>query len=88
MKVTSEVKKDIFKKYGGTETNTGSSEGQIILFTNRISYISEHLRTNKKDKNSVLALRKLVGKRKRLLSYLERRDINKYRELTAEIKKK
>lgn len=72
---------EIFKKYGGSETNTGSIEGQIALFTYRVAELSKHLQENKKDHASRKALLQLVGKRKRLLSYLNKKDINKYREL-------
>lgn len=74
-------KKKIFKEYGGSETNTGSVEGQVALFTARINMISGHLKSNKKDFSSTRTLLKLVGKRKRLLQYLAKKDINKYREL-------
>ncbi len=72
---------EIFKKYGGSEKNTGSIEGQIALFTYRVEQLSKHLNENKKDHASRKALLQLVGKRKRLLSYLYRKDIVKYREL-------
>lgn len=85
MKVTSEVKKDIFKKFGGKEANTGSTEGQIALYTERINHISEHLKDNKKDHSSTRSLLKMVGKRKRLLQYLAHKDINGYRQLIEQL---
>lgn len=72
---------EIFKEYGGSEKNTGSTEGQIALFTYRIKSLSEHLQTNKKDHSCRKALLSLVGKRRQLLQYLAKKDINKYREL-------
>ena len=81
MNLTKETKDEIFKTYGGSETNTGSTEGQIALITHRINHISGHLRTNKKDFSSTRALLNMVGQRKRLLKYLAKRDIVKYRGL-------
>lgn len=83
--VTSEKKAEIFKEFGGKETNTGSVEGQIALFTHRISHLTEHLRSNKKDHNTKLSLLKLVGKRRRYLNYLAKRDIEGYRALIAKL---
>jgi small subunit ribosomal protein S15 len=85
MSTTAEEKKEIFTKYAGNETNTGSTEGQIALFTERINYLTEHLKTNKKDHASRLGLLKLVGKRRRLLNYLMKNDIEKYRTLIKEL---
>jgi small subunit ribosomal protein S15 len=89
MYLTTEIKKDIFKKHGGTEKNTGSTEGQIALFTHRISHLTGHLQKNKKDFGTQRALLNLVGKRRSLLDYLKKKDIMKYRELikTLEIRK-
>jgi len=81
MYLTTEIKKDLFKQYGLTETNTGSAESQIALFTHRINHLTDHLRTNKKDFSTQLALLKLVGKRRRLLDYLKERKIERYREI-------
>lgn len=72
---------EIVKEYGGDEKNTGSIEAQIALHSYRIEQLSAHLRTNKKDFSCRRALLGLVGHRKRLLSYYERKDIVKYREL-------
>jgi small subunit ribosomal protein S15 len=79
--LTNEKKEEIFKEYGGDSKNTGSTEGQIALFTYRIKSLSEHLQTNKKDHSCRKALLSLVGKRRQLLQYLAKKDINKYREL-------
>ncbi|MBO6534923.1 MAG: 30S ribosomal protein S15 [Balneolaceae bacterium] len=85
MSITAEEKKDIFKKFGGEEVNTGTTEGQIALFTHRINHLTEHLKTNQKDHASRRGLLKLVGKRRRLLNYLMKKDIQKYRELIKEL---
>ena len=85
MYLTTEVKKEIFKKHGGSETNTGSAEGQIALFSHRISHLTEHLKKNKKDYGTQRSLQLLVGKRRSLLDYLKRNDIEKYRALIKEL---
>ncbi len=85
MYLTSEVKKEIFREYGGAEGNTGSTEGQIALFTTRINHLTEHLKKNKHDFNTERALVNLVGKRRRLLNYLKNNDIEKYRELIGKL---
>lgn len=85
MYLTSEVKKDFFKKHGGSETNTGSTEAQIALFSYRISHLTEHLKKNRKDFGTQRSLLALVGKRRSLLNYLKNRDIEKYRELIKEL---
>lgn len=86
MYLTSEVKKEIFKKHGGAENNTGSTEAQIALFTKRISHLTEHLKNNRKDFGTQKALLDLVGKRRSLLDYLKAKDIEKYRALIKELK--
>ncbi|NKI30367.1 30S ribosomal protein S15 [Croceivirga thetidis] len=78
-------KQTIFKKHGGSETNTGSTEGQIALFTYRINHLTQHLKKNHKDFNTERSLVKLVGKRRSLLDYLKKKDIQKYRELIKEL---
>lgn len=85
MYLTTEVKQDIFKKHGGSATNTGSTEGQIALFTHRINHLTGHLKNNKKDFNTERSLIKLVGKRRNLLDYLKAKDIEKYRSLIKEL---
>ena len=85
MYLTKEVKSGIFKQYGGSETNTGSAEGQIALFTHRINHLTGHLKKNQKDYNTERSLVKLVGKRRSLLDYLKKKDIEKYRELIKEL---
>ncbi len=85
MYITSEKKQEIFKTYGKSEFDTGSSEGQIALFTHRIKHLTEHLKNNRKDNNTRRALIKLVGKRRRLLDYLKEKDIMRYRSIIKEL---
>jgi small subunit ribosomal protein S15 len=85
MYLTSEKKKDFFAKYGNSETNTGSAEGQIALFSFRIAHLTEHLKRNKKDFNTQRSLVTLVGKRRRLLDYLKDREIERYRNIIKEL---
>jgi small subunit ribosomal protein S15 len=84
---TTESKKQIFKKHGfnKSEKDTGSPESQVALFTDRINHITEHLKENKKDFASQQGLIKLVGKRKRLLSYLQNTNIDRYRAILADL---
>ena len=79
MYLTSEIKKDIFKKHGGSDKNTGSSEAQVALFTHRIEHLTGHLKSNKKDFGTQRALLNLVSKRRALLDYLKNTDIMRYR---------
>lgn len=83
--LSSEEKKKIFADFGSSATNTGSTEAQIAMFSQRIDHISQHLRTNRKDKSSTRALLKLVGKRRKLLSYLAKKDIVGYRGLIEKL---
>lgn len=83
--LTKEKKEEIFKEHGGDAKNTGSVEGQIALATYRISMLSEHLNTNKKDHSCRRSLLTLVGKRKRMLQYLAKKDITRYREIIAKL---
>jgi small subunit ribosomal protein S15 len=85
MYLTAEKKTELFKKHGGSETNTGSTEGQIALFTFRINHLTKHLKENQKDFNTERSLVKLVGKRRSLLDYLKKKDIEKYRSLIKEL---
>lgn len=83
--LTKEKKEEIFQEHGGSEKNTGSTEAQIALFTYRIQSLSAHLKENQKDHSCRRALLSLVGKRKRLLKYLQRIDLAKYRELIEKL---
>lgn len=85
MYLTKEIKEDFFKKHGKGKEDTGSAEGQIALFTHRINHLTEHLKSNKKDHSSRLGLLRLVGKRRRLLDYLQKDDIMRYRSIIAEL---
>ena len=85
MHITSEEFKTIAKQHGGSETNTGKAEVQIALFTTRVAHLTEHLKLNRKDHSTTLGLLKLVGKRRKLLSYLESKDITRYRAIIAEL---
>lgn len=83
--LTTEKKASIFKEYGGKATNTGSIEAQIALLTERIAHISNHLQENKKDFSTHRGLMKLVGKRKRLLTYLSKHNLKEYRALIEKL---
>ncbi|NQW35527.1 MAG: 30S ribosomal protein S15 [Flavobacteriales bacterium] len=85
MYLTKETKQDIFKKHGKSESDTGTSEGQIALFTFRINHLTEHLKKNRKDFNTERSLVKLVGKRRSLLDYLKDSDITRYRAIIKEL---
>ncbi len=87
MYLTSEIKKEIFKTNGTAKsaTDTGSPESQIALFSHRIAHLTEHLKVNKKDYSTQLGLMKLVGKRRRLLNYLQKSDITRYRAIIAQL---
>ncbi|MFO8235621.1 MAG: 30S ribosomal protein S15 [Bacteroidales bacterium] len=85
MSITTEKKKEIFQEYGGSESNTGSPESQIALFTTRITDLTEHLRKHKKDHSTRRALLKLVGKRRRLLNYLKNNDVERYRNVIKQL---
>lgn len=85
MYLTPEKKQELFAKHGKSEIDTGSAEGQIALFTFRINHLTEHLKTNKKDHSTRRALIKLVGKRRSLLDYLIKKDIERYRAIIKEL---
>jgi small subunit ribosomal protein S15 len=80
-------KQELFTKHSFTKgaTDTGSPESQIALFTYRINHLTGHLKTNKKDHSTEQGLVKLVGKRKRLLNYLQNTNITRYRAILAEL---
>ena len=85
MYLTSEKKQEIFAKHGKSAKDTGSSEGQIALFTYRIAHLTEHLKRNKKDYGTQRSLIALVGKRRSLLDYLQKTDIARYRAIVKEL---
>ena len=81
MYLNAEKKQEIFGQYGKSNTDTGSPEAQVALFSYRISHLTEHLKKNRKDYSTERALTKLVGKRRALLNYLKDRDIERYRAI-------
>ena len=85
MYLTSEKKAEIFAKHGKSAQDTGSAEGQIALSTYRINHLSGHLKANHKDYATEKSLVKLVGKRKSLLDYLKKKNIERYRAIIAEL---
>jgi small subunit ribosomal protein S15 len=85
MYLAAEKKAEIFKKHGKSEKDTGTSEGQIALFTYRINHLTAHLKNNRKDFNTQRSLVKLVGKRRDLLNYLTKADITRYRAIVKEL---
>ncbi len=85
MYLSTEKKQELFAKHGKAATDTGSAEGQIALFTFRINHLTEHLKQNKKDHSTRRALIKLVGKRRSLLDYLIKKDIERYRAIIKEL---
>ena len=78
-------KQEIFGKYGKSNSDTGSTEAQIALFSYRISHLTEHMKLNRKDSSTERALTLLVGTRRRLLDYLKARDIERYRAIVKEL---
>ena len=85
MYLTTEKKQEIFAEHGSSAKDTGAAEAQIALFTYRINHLTEHLKKNRKDFNTQQSLLKLVGKRRRLLNYLVREDIFRYREIISKL---
>jgi small subunit ribosomal protein S15 len=83
--ITPEKKRDLIDGYRNHEADTGSPEVQVALLTERIINLTEHFKTHKKDHHSRRGLLKLVGQRRRLLNYLKRKDVNRYRELIARL---
>ena len=78
-------KEKLFKKHGKNAMDTGSAEGQIAIFTQRINHLTEHLKNNRKDYNTERSLVKLVGKRRSLLDYLTKKDVLRYRAIVKEL---
>ena len=85
MALTKEAKQELIAKHGRNETDTGSPEVQIAMLTERINQLTEHLRTHRHDHYSRRGLLKLVGRRRRLLNYLQKRDLEGYRALIKEL---
>lgn len=78
-------KREVMEKYRQHENDTGSPEVQVALLTNRIQYLTEHFKKHKQDFHSRNGLLKLVGQRRKLLSYLRQKDVNRYRELISSL---
>lgn len=85
MYLSKEYKANIFAEFAGGETNTGSAEGQVALFTKRIAHLTGHLKKNRKDFSTQRALQILVGKRRALLAYLFKKDVVRYRSIIKEL---
>ncbi len=85
MTLTKEAKLEIVQKHGRSDADTGSAEVQIALLTRRINELTEHLRTHPKDHHSRRGLLKLVGRRRRFLNYLQKKDLEGYRALIREL---
>ncbi|PKP04603.1 MAG: 30S ribosomal protein S15 [Bacteroidetes bacterium HGW-Bacteroidetes-6] len=85
MNLSSEDRKNLAEKFGKNATDTGMPEVQVAIFTHRIKHLTGHLKTNKKDFVTERSLLRLVGKRKKLLSYIKEKDIEKYRTLIQQL---
>ena len=85
MYLASDKKKEIFKEYGKSEFDTGSTEAQVAIFTTRINYLTDHLKDNKKDMATRRSLVLLVGKRRKLLEFLKNQDIERYRKIVKKL---
>ena len=83
--MTKKRKQEIIKTFGRDEKDTGSSEVQIALLTERINELTEHLKVHKKDNHSRRGLLQMVGKRRNLLNYLSKNDLPKYREVVEKL---
>lgn len=85
MALTAEKKNEIIKQFGSNSDDSGKTEVQIALLTERIRYLTEHFKDHKKDNHSRRGLLKLVGQRRRLLDYLAKKDIERYRSIIKEL---
>ena len=85
MSLSNDKKKELVKKYGENDFDTGKTEVQVALLSERIKYLTEHFKTHSKDHHSRRGLLKLVGQRRRLLDYLSRKDITRYRNLVKDL---
>ena len=79
------TKQEIIKEYGKSDTDTGSTEVQVALLSKRIDHLTDHLKTHKKDHHTRRGLLMLVGKRKRLLQYLQNQDVQRYRDIIEKL---
>ena len=85
MPLTKEEKQEVITKFGANDKDTGSTEVQIAIITKRINFLTEHFKQHKKDHNSRRGLLKLVGHRRKLLKYLKRVDLEKYRNILEQL---
>ena len=85
MSLSNDKKKELIKKYGNNDFDTGKTEVQVALLSERIKYLTDHFKTHDKDHHSRRGLLKLVGQRRRLLDYLARKDITRYRNLVKDL---
>ena len=85
MSLSNDKKKELVKQYGENDVDTGKTEVQVALLSERIKYLTEHFKTHSKDHHSRRGLLKLVGQRRRLLDYLARKNINRYRNLVKDL---
>lgn len=85
MSLSNDKKKELVKKYGENDFDSGKTEVQVALLSERIKYLTEHFKTHSKDHHSRRGLLKLVGQRRRLLDYLSQKDINRYRNLVKDL---
>lgn len=85
MTITKDTKSSLMKQHGRHERDSGSPEVQIALMTARINELTEHFKRHKKDHHSLRGLLKIVGRRRRLLNYLRRKDLNRYREMVSQL---
>jgi small subunit ribosomal protein S15 len=85
MAEASNPRRELMEKYGRTKNDTGSPEVQVALLTHRINYLTEHLKSNKNDNHSRRGLLLLVGQRRRILKYLNKKDVNRYRDLVKQL---
>ena len=85
MSLKTQEKESIFKKFGNNSKDSGSVYSQVALFTKKIADLTEHLKANRKDYGTQRSLQLMVGKRRKLLTYLENKDILKYRELVKNL---
>ena len=80
------IKQEIINEYGKSDSDTGSAEVQVALLSNRIDHLTEHLKTHKKDHHTRRGLLMLVGKRRRLLQYLQNQDVQRYRDIIEKLR--
>lgn len=85
MSITADVKSKIIKEFGRNEKDTGSAEVQVALLTNRISYLTGHFKTHTKDNHSRMGLLKMVARRRKLLNYLRKTDLESYKTLIQKL---